>query len=310
MLFTPHDLRYHLEEIFPAFYTYVHNRAQKELGSRGYDSNNVDQIVDHVLDQLRRFNILGGGDAPKTTLDELSDVQFNSYLNKIIKHKAIDLKRRRHVAISTFTELESAWGNQQENDLLNEEVEAPWTPPFDTPEKAALEAASRDEYRQALKHCIEKLINAPHQFEALMQELEEMGLSDLRQQVLLELNIDPPAKSPPIPHRSQHKDHAHRKLRYCLQQTSPHLTIVIALRLTEYAKLSTSKNEIVVAVKDLEQPAPSEDEEGRTLSKYDVQRCLKHLARQGIIHWNDEEIVRFSSVEEKHLEHYYLAGQE
>src|SRR5579884_3610054 len=96
MPFTAHHLRYHLEQSFPALYTYLYQRAQRYLGSLKYDAFEVDQVVGHVVEYLTRLGLMGGGDsAPETALDRLTNAQFYAFLNRSIQNKAIDRLRKK-----------------------------------------------------------------------------------------------------------------------------------------------------------------------------------------------------------------------
>src|SRR5436305_14100957 len=82
MPFTAYDLRYNLQDNFPKLCTYLQQRAKRWLGTFAYDSYEVDVVVGHVIEQLTRIGLLGGGDhAPETALDRLSNAQFYAFLN-------------------------------------------------------------------------------------------------------------------------------------------------------------------------------------------------------------------------------------
>lgn len=314
MLFSAHNLRYHLEECFPSFCAFLQQRAQRFLGPLKYDSFEVDQVVEHIIDHLTRLRLLGGGDnTPLTALDRLSDAQFYAFLNRSVKNKAIDRLRRHRLPMSTVAELEGFGGaggaasGSEERDPFSDVVESLWgNPPFPTPENAALQVASQQELRQLLKQCIKALGNAPRQLQAVIQELEELGAEELVQNVRAELpgeGAGEPAE--PVAHLSQHKDHAHKKLRHCLQKNSTNLAVMIAFRLTQCGIHSTANDEVSATVQTLVRG----DEEQEELSKEDVHKGLRHLTAKGLLDWNGEEVIRFSSVQEKRLARFYEQGE-
>src|ERR1700676_2178913 len=105
MPFTAHDLRYKAEETYPALYAHLSRHAQRFLGSLKYDSNELDIVVGHVVEQLVRLGLLGGEDkTPLNALDHLTDAQFYAFLNRSIKNKAIDRLRKRRVLVSSMAE--------------------------------------------------------------------------------------------------------------------------------------------------------------------------------------------------------------
>src|SRR5207245_9270889 len=142
--------------------TYLYQRAQRFLGPLKYDAFEVDLVIGHVIEYLVRLDLLGGGDhAPETALDRLSNAQFYAFLNRSVRNKAIDRLRKRRPPMYTLTERETTGAIEDEMDPLKEASESFWGPaPFATPEEAALEAASRDELRSLLKHCIKALSSA------------------------------------------------------------------------------------------------------------------------------------------------------
>ncbi len=300
MPFTAHDLRYDLERSYPSLCAYLQKRAQRFLGPLAYDAYEVDQVVGHIVEQLTRLQLLGGGDhSPQTALDRLSNAQFYAFLNHSVKNKAIDRLRKRRLPTSTQAELEGPSNSEEENDPLNTVADSIWgSAPFLTPETAALQAVSQQELRILLRHCIEALSPAPRQLQAVMQELEELGGGDLLQE-LREEHRELLADLRPL-HLSQHKDHAHKKLRHCLQKSSTNLAVLVALRLTEYGVHSANIDEVSVNIKTLAQ----ED-----LSEQQVQAGLKHLVTAGLLEWHGEEIVSFSSVQHKHLARFYEEGE-
>ncbi|TMB82044.1 MAG: hypothetical protein E6J44_10385, partial [Chloroflexi bacterium] len=245
MPFTAHDLRYKAEETYPALYAHLTRHAQRFLQSLKYDAVELDLVVGHVVEHLVRLGLLGGGDkTPLTALDRLSDAQFYAFLNHCIRNKAIDRLRKRRLQVSSTAELEALEGAEGEDDALTESVESLWGPPFATPEEVTLTLASRQELRNLLVHCIKELSAAPRQLQAVILELEEFDAVDLLQDVIEELKKTEASSAieTPLPHASQHKDHAHKKLRHCLQESSTNLVVVIALRLTKYGVRSTSSD--------------------------------------------------------------------
>jgi DNA-directed RNA polymerase specialized sigma24 family protein len=298
MPFTAHDLRYHIEQSFPALYAYLQMRAKRYLGPLKFDAFEMDIVVGHVIEQLARLGILGSGDhTPENTLDRLSPAQFYAFLNHSIRNKAIDRLRKHRLPMSTFAELETPSGVEGEDDPLNDVVEPIWSTPFATPEEIALELTSQEELRILLKHCIEALRAAPHQLQAVLQELEELGASELLADVRKELGQASPATTVPLEHASQHKDHAHKKLRYCLQESSTNLAVIIALRLTQCDVRSTSLNEVVVDIRTLAQD---------DLSEHQVKMGLRQLADEDLLHWQGEEVIRLTSAQKKRLARFYV----
>src|SRR5947208_11895546 len=222
MPFTARDLRYRPDETYPALYAHLIRHAQRFLQSLKFDALELDIVVDHVVEQLIRMGLLGGGDrTPLTTLDHLSNAQFYAFLNHSIRNKAIDRLRKRRLQVSSTAELEPLEGVEGEDDLLNESVESLWGTPFATPEETALALASQQELRNLLAHCIKELSAAPRQLQAVILELEEFDAVDLLHEVIEELKEteSSPAIETSIPHASQHKDHVHKKLRLCLQDS-------------------------------------------------------------------------------------------
>lgn len=298
MPFSAHDLRYHLDQSFPALYAYLHQRAQRYLGPLKYDAFEVDQVVGHVIEYLTQLGLMGGGDlAPETVLDRLSTAQFYAFLNRTIRNKAIDRLRKRRPPMYTLTERETSGALEDESDPLNEASESfLGPPPFATPEEAALEAASRDELRSLLKHCLKALSAAPRQFQAMIQELEELGADEFIEDIRTEFPESFPAADLPLAHLSQHKDHAHKKLRRCLQKSSTNLAVMVALRLTEYKERLTASDELGVAISTLTQDDLSED---------DVRMGLKQLVAEGLLNWDGEQMVRFTPAQEKRLARFF-----
>ena len=300
MPFTAHDLRFNLQENFSKLCAYLQHRAKHWLGTFAYDSDEVDGVVEHVIEQLTRLGLLGGGDhTPETALDHLNNAQFYAFLNQSVKNKAIDRLRRRRLPTSTLSELEGLGNTEEEYDPLNTVTDSIWgSPPFPTPEAAALLAVSQEELRFLLKHCIEELSSAPRQLLAVIQELDEMGIEDLVQE--LKETYHTLLADMELSHLSQHKDHAHKKLRHCLQHSSTNLAVLVSLRLTEYGHYSTDIDEISVDIKTLVDERISVEE---------VLKGLNHLARVGLLDWHGEENIRLTSVQLKHLARFYEEGE-
>jgi DNA-directed RNA polymerase specialized sigma24 family protein len=298
MPFSAHDLRYHLEQSFPVLHAYLYQRAQRYLGPLKYDAFEVDQVVGHVIEYLTRFGLMGGGDStPETALDRLTNAQFYAFLNRSIQNKAIDRLRKKRPPMYTLPDRETSGAVEDELDPLKEASESFWGhAPFATPEEAALEAASRDELRSLLKHCIKALSTAPRQFQAMIQELEELGADELIDDMREEFPEVFPAADLSLAHLSQHKDHAHKKLRHCLQQSSTNLAVMMALRITEYGVRFTGSDELSVPISTLAQDDLSED---------DVRKGLKQLVAEGLLNWQDEQDVHCSSTQEKRLARFY-----
>lgn len=300
MPFTAHDLRYHAEQTYPALYAHLLWHAQRSLDVLKYDQVEVDLVIGHVVEQLLRLGLLGCGDrTPLTVLDELSNAQFYAFLNRSIRNKAIDRLRKKRLQMTYATDLEGTEGSEVEEDVLNEATEnLGGVPPFPTPEQATLALASQQELRNLLKHCIKMLSVAPKQFQAILQELQEFDATELLKSVL----EHQPAKDPEtgsgetLANISQHKDHAHKKLRHCLQQQSTNLTVIVALRLTVYGVQSTHPSEFVVDIQTLAQ----ED-----LSESDVRTGLKQLVAEGLLDWHGDAVVHITSIQMKQLTRFY-----
>jgi hypothetical protein len=304
MPFTARDLRYRPEQSYPLLYAYLHRNAQRYLGAFRYDAFEVDTVVGHVVEQLVRLGLLGGGDkTPPGALDRLTDAQFYAFLNRSVKNKAIDRLRKRRLQVSTASELETP-GEVEDEDPLEDAVEPAWGAiPFSTPEAITLHLASQQELRAMLKHCILVLSVAPHQLQAIIQELREYGADELLGAVIEELHLSLPSSAggaaspnPPNAHMSQHKDHAHKKLRRCLQQQSTNLTVAVALRLTDYKQLSTATNNDTIAIQDLAQGHLSVD---------DVRAGLKELVAEGLLDWHGEDHLHLTAPQVKRLARFY-----
>ena len=295
MPFTAHDLRYHAEQSYPLLYAYLHRHAQRFLGALKYDAFEVDTVVGHVVEQLVRLGLFGAGDKlPLTALDRLTDAQFYTFLSRSVRNKAIDRLRKRRLQVSTLAELEVPESEDSDYDPLNEVVSAPWgSPPFATPEEITLAIVSHQELLALLRHCILALSTAPHQLQAVMQELETIGADELLDQVTQILKQAGSSLSAPQ-HMSQHKDHAHKKLRHCLQQKSTNLAVRVALRLTEYTNLGKKKD--TVHIQTLV---------GIDLSESDIRMGLQALTTEGLLNWNGEDELRLTLDQAKRLARYY-----
>jgi hypothetical protein len=296
MPFSAYDLRYHVEESYPALCIYIQHRAQRYLGQLAFDAFETDQVVGHVIEYLTRIQLLGGGErAPKTALDELSNAQFYTFLNRMVQNKAIDRLRRRRLPMSTTGELEEQGNPDEDNDPLNSVVEPFWGDvPFANPETAALEAVSQEQLRALLKRCIETLGAAPRQLQAVLQELEDLGAGDLVKEVRADIPVDLDITA--IAHLSQHKDHAHKKLRLCLQKNSTNLAVMLAIRLTEYGAESSGTDEWSVPLQTLTQ---------KDLSLREVQTGLQHLTHAGLLNWQGEAVVHLTLAQRKLLTRFY-----
>lgn len=296
MPFTAHDLRHNLESSYPTLCAYLQQRAKRYLGPFAYDAYEVDVVVGHVVEQLTRLGLMGGGNhAPEIALDRLSNAQFYAFLNQSVKNKAIDRLRRRRLPTSTLGELEESGSSEEDINPLNTVAESIWgSPPFPTPEAAALQAVSQEELHMLLKRCIETLSTAPRQLQAVMQELDEIGAEILLRELQVEFRAQ--LADLELSHLSQHKDHAHKKLRHCLQKSSTNLAVLVALRLTKYGEHPTDTGEVSVDIKALATDS---------LSEREVQKGLMHLVRAGLLEWYGEEIVRFSSIQLKRLARFY-----
>ncbi len=298
MPFTAHDLRYHAERSYPLLYAYLHRNAQRFLGALKYDAFEVDTVIGHVVEQLVRLGLFGGGEkTPLTALDRLTDAQFYTFLSRSVRNKAIDRLRKRRLHIKNATELEGQEGAEGQESLLEDAVESFWgSTPFSTPEEIVVHLASQQELRHLLKHCILALETAPNQLQAVIQELKELGAEELLSYVIEELNLSLPSSLVPNPHVSQHKDHAHKKLRHCLQQRSTNLAVMIALRLTLYTRFSTGIQDSIVTIQTLAYNDLSED---------DVRLGLKELVAEGLLNWQGEESVHLTVTQLKRLSRFY-----
>jgi DNA-directed RNA polymerase specialized sigma24 family protein len=311
MPFTAHDLRYQAEQNYPLLYAYLHRNAQRFLGALKYDAFEVDTVIGHVVEQLVRLGLLGGGDhTPLTALDSLTDAQFYAFLGRSVRNKAIDRLRKRRLQVSASAELEAP-DDESENNPLDDAVESVWgTTPFATPEAITVQLASQKHLRDVLKHCIMVLSAAPNQLQAVIQELKEIGADDLLQDILTDLQIS--LASEINPHVSQHKDHAHKKLRSCLQQQSSNLTVIVALRLTQYKAVTSARisAESTEKVSESAKNIHGLSTDLYTLAQQDlsldeVREGLAELAREGLINWRGEDTVQLTADQVKHLSRFY-----
>lgn len=300
MPLTAHDLRYNVEQSFPLLYAFLHRHAQRNLGALKYDATEVDSVVGHVIEQLVRLGLLGCADkTPLNALDRLSEAQFYAFLNHSVRNKAIDKLRKRRLLVNTTSELEGPDTDENNDNPLDTAVESIWgVKPFDSPEEIAVFAVTQRDTRNMLKHCIMLLQGAPHQLEAVLLELQDIGAIELLQE--LEVDIadlrDIQRYSEPVAHLSQQKDHAHKKLRHCLQQRSTNLTVVVALRLTEYGTQTATPSEYAVTLQTLAQP---------DLAFEDVRRALRQLVAEELLDWQGEETVLLSKEQMKRLTRFY-----
>lgn len=299
MPFTAHDLRYHAEQNYPLLYAYLHRHAQRYLGALKYDAFEVDVVVGHVVEQLVRLGLLGATNTtPPGALDRLSDAQFYAFLNRSVRNKAIDRLRKRRLQVNTTAELEGPDTTDMDDNLLNEAVTSIWgTTPFKTPEETALFLVTQTGLRNLLKHCIMVLGSAPHQLQAVLQELQELGADDLLDGIVEELpSAIQATEATKDAHASQHKDHAHKKLRHCLQEQSTNLTVTIALRLTKYATRAATTNDYTVDVHTLAQ---------QDISEQHVRSSLKQLVEEKVLNWQGEDVVHLTTAQMKQLTRFY-----
>ncbi len=299
MPFTANDLRYHAEQNYPLLYAYLHRHAQRHLGALKYDAFEVDVVVGHVVEQLVRLGLFGAANTtPLGALDRLSDAQFYAFLNRSVKNKAIDRLRKRRLQVNTTAELEGPDSADMDENPLNEATISIWgATPFKTPEETALFLVTQTELRNLLKHCIMVLGSAPHQLQAVIQELQELGADDLLRVVVEELPTATLASEPAKDvHTSQHKDHAHKKLRHCLQEQSTNLAVTIALRLTKYATRATVTNGYTVNVLTLAQ---------QDIPEPDVRSGLKQLVEEKVLDWQGEDVIHLTIAQMKQITRFY-----
>ncbi|GAC1423820.1 MAG: hypothetical protein NVS4B1_12720 [Ktedonobacteraceae bacterium] len=297
MPFTANDLRYHAEQNYPLLYAYLHRHAQRYLGALKYDAFEVDVVVGHVVEQLVRLGLFGAAHTtPLGALDRLSDAQFYAFLNRSVKNKAIDRLRKRRLPVNTTAELEDT--TDIDDNPLNAAITSIWgIAPFKTPEETALFLVTQSELRNLLKHCIMVLESAPHQLQAVLQELQELGADELLHIVAEELpSTQPELVSTKDTHVSQHKDHAHKKLRHCLQEQSTNLTVTVALRLTKYATRAATTNGYTVAVHMLAQ---------QDIPEHDVRLGLGQLVEEKVLDWQGEDVVHLTTAQMKQVMRFY-----
>jgi hypothetical protein len=311
MPFTARDLRYQAERCYPLLYAYLHRNAQRFLGALKYDAFEVDTVIGHVVEQLVRLGLLGGRNhTPLTALDALTEAQFYAFLCRSVRNKAIDRLRKRRLQVSTVAEFDLV-DDEGENDPLDNAVESIWGEiPFATPEALALQLVTEKHLRNLLKHCILSLRVAPYQLQAVVQELREIGADDLLQSLALDLELGPSTSV--IPHASQHKDHAHKKLRLCLQRHSSNLTVIVALRLTQYKTVAGAKasseamgtaSSSVRNVHQQQIDLAAIAQQDLTLSE--VHQALTALAHDGLIDWHGEDVVQLTAEQVKRLSRFY-----
>jgi DNA-directed RNA polymerase specialized sigma24 family protein len=298
MPFTAHDLRYYPEQSYPLLYAYLHRNAQRFLGALKYDAFEVDTVIGHVVEQLVRLGLFGGGDRTSlSALDHLTDAQFYAFLSRSVRNKAIDRLRKRRLQVSSAAELEYPDEEGNDDDPLEGAVESLWgETPFATPEAITLHLVSQRELRNVLKHCISALKAAPNQLQAVLTELQELGADELLGTITEDLRLSETSSPNNNPHMSQHKDHAHRKLRHCLQQQSSNLTVAVALRLTECTTQATGTNNYTVDIPTLAQENMQEEE---------VRSGLKALTAEGLLHWQGEDVVSLTSAQRRRLARFY-----
>ncbi len=298
MPFTAHDLRYQPEQSYPQLYAYLHRNAQRFLGALKYDAFEVDTVIGHVVEQLVRLGLFGGGDRTAlSALDHLTDAQFYAFLSRSVRNKAIDRLRKRRLQVNSAAELEYPDEEGGDDDPLEGAVESLWgETPFATPEAITIQLVSQNELRNVLKHCISVLKAAPNQLQAVLMELNELGADELLGTITEELHLVETSSADHNPHMSQHKDHAHRKLRHCLQQQSSNLTVAVALRLTECTTHTTGTNDYTVDISTLTQEHMPEDE---------VRSGLKALTAEGFLHWQGEDVVSLTSAQRRRLLRFY-----
>ena len=299
MSFTIKDLRYNLEASYPLLQSYLRHRAELALGNLRFDADEVDLVVGHVIDYLVRLGILGN-QGPETALDRLTEPQFYKFLNQSIKNKAIDRLRKRRLLVSPVAALQGPGDEEEEYDPFNEVQQSIWdTMPFRTPEEIVEALVSTVELRQLLITCIERLKAAPHQYQAVIQELKELDALAL----LHGIHEDAATNSAvPIEHMSQHKDHAHKKLRHCVQQSSTHLIVIVALRLTQYGVRSPTDSKMLsVNIESLQLNEQNQSD----LSTQEVREGLRQLVAEGLLEWNGEQTVHFTSAQAKRLGRFY-----
>lgn len=296
MPFSADDLRHRPEQSYGMLYAYLSHQAKKYLHSLQYDAFEVDMVVGHVVEQLVRTGALGDQGRPSSTaFERMSSAQFYSFLNHMIRNKAIDRLRAHHMNVATFSELESPDSTEVDDNPLNETVASLWgRPPFATPEAETLLLASQQELRAVLIHCIQQLAVAPHQLEAILEEIQEAGCDEVLH-VFFD-GVKPTSSDASLAHASQNKDHAHKKLRLCLQQQNSNLAVRVALRLIQYGVRVPDKGGFRVALHTVI---------GEGLSESDVQAGLRQLTVEKVLDWHSEESIAITVEQMKHLKRYY-----
>lgn len=296
MPFSADDLRYRAEQTYPALCAYLNRQAKSHLGILKLDTYEIDVVVGDVVEKLTRLGVLGGRDVqPLTALDRMSNAQFYTFLGRMARNKAIDRLRRYRMHVSSFSELESPDGSDVDDNPLNETVDSLWgNPPFAAPETATLALVAQQELRAVLIHCIRRLESAPHQLEAVLEEIKEAG-GDEALHVLFE-EFHHISDETSIAHISQHRDHAHRKLRQCLQERSSNLIVHVALRLIQCGERNPHTGDFSVDTRNLASDRLTED---------DVQTGLHQLTVENLLNWHGEEHFLITASQMKQLQRYY-----
>lgn len=143
-------------------------------------------------------------------------------------------------------------------------------------------------------HCIHKLAAAPHQLEAILQEIKDIGGDEAVHILFEEIHYSPEGTA--IAHISQHKDHAHRRLRLCLQESSSNLIVHVALRLIQCGVLIPGTKDFSVNFQTLVDDRLTENA---------VQDGLRHLTEENVLDWHGEVRFAISAAQMKHLQRYY-----
>lgn len=303
MPFSARDLRYRMTETYPMLLDYLNRQAQHFLGPLKYDTAECEIVAGHVVEQLVKLGLCNGGDVvPLTYLDVMSDLQFYAFLKSSVRNKAIDRLRKRRIQ-ATHVEGESlsvtGGARESEDDPFKAVTVSLWgSMPFQTPEHIIVHAVEIEETRAMLVHCIKELCTAQRQKLAILHELQEFDALEIMQKLLAESGMAfSPDDDTPLAHESQHKDHAHRKLRHCLQQLSSNLIVRVILRLIECKVWDADSQLFTVAVPHLIQA---------DLAESDVVVALTILAAKGLIDWQHGQALRFTAAQSKRLGHYYV----
>ncbi|MEO8972080.1 MAG: hypothetical protein ABI406_10845 [Ktedonobacteraceae bacterium] len=296
MSFSADDLRYHAELTYPDLCAYLSRQAKNNLGVLKNDTYEVDLVVGHVIEQLVRLGILGGQDKqPLTALDHMNDAQFYTFLKRMAINKAIDRLRKHHMQVASFSALESPDGSDVDDNPLNATEESIWgNPPFATPEMATLALVSQQELRAVLIHCIQRLETAPHQLEAMLQEIKDIGGDEAVHILFEQIHYSPEETT--IAHMSQHKDHAHRRLRLCLQESSSNLIVHVAFRLIQCGVQNPGTKDFSVDIHMLADVR---------LAESAVKDGLRRLTEENVLDWHGEERIVISASQMKHLQRFY-----